>query len=86
MSGGKKLTLVVFGAIAVAVGMVAVGLAMYYRSGAYLADLSRVGADRGLPVGDDWVFEAVGPLDNQTFSLFIDHFDVNFRAITRHGF
>ena len=86
MSGGRKLTLVVFAAIAVAIGMVAVSLALYYKSGAYLADLSRVGADKPLPVGDDWAFEAVGPLEKQTFELFIDHFDVNFKAVTRSNF
>ncbi|MCL2038375.1 hypothetical protein FWG86_00500 [Candidatus Saccharibacteria bacterium] len=86
MSGGRRLTLVVFGAIAVGIGMVAVSLAIYYRSGAYLADSSRVGAERQLPVGDDWEFEAVGPLDKDTFSLFIDHFDVNFKAVIRHNF
>ena len=86
VSGGRKLTLVIFAAIVVAIGMVAVSLAMYYKSGAYLADSSRRGADRGLPVGDDWVFEAVGPLDKETFSLFINHFDINFNAVTRHSF
>jgi hypothetical protein len=86
ISGGRKLTLVVFAVIAVALGMVAVALAMYYKSGAYLVDSSRVGADRGLPVGDDWEFEAVGPLDKPTFELFMDHFDVNFKAVTRSNF
>jgi hypothetical protein len=86
VSGGRKLTLVVFGAIAVAVGMVAVSLAIYYKSGAYLADSSRKGADKALPVGDDWDFEAVGPLDKPTFELFVDHFDVNYKAVTRSNF
>jgi hypothetical protein len=86
MSGGRKLTIVVFGSILVAVIMVAVSLALYYKSGAYLVDSSRVGADKTLPVGDDWEFEAVGPLDKPTFSLFLDHFDVNFKAVTRANF
>lgn len=86
MSGGRKLTLVVLAAIVVAIGMVAVSLALYYKSGAYLADSSRVGADKTLPVGDDWKFESVGPLDKPEFELFMDHFDVNHKAVTRHNF
>jgi hypothetical protein len=86
MSGDKKLSLVVLGAIVVAVMMVVVGLVLYYRTGAYRADSSRVGADRPLPVGDNWEFEAVGPLDQRTFQVFVEHFDINLNAVRRHNF
>ncbi|MDR0980037.1 MAG: hypothetical protein LBM12_02720 [Candidatus Nomurabacteria bacterium] len=86
VSGGSKLVLTVMAAIAVAIGMVAVSLALYYHSGAYLADSSRVGAEKTLPVGDDWQFEAVGPLTGEEFELFINHFDTNFKAVKRASF
>ncbi|MCL2371441.1 hypothetical protein FWC63_01700 [Candidatus Saccharibacteria bacterium] len=86
MSGGKKLTLVVFGAIAVALVIVTVGIALYYHTGTYRVDPTRVGAGRPLPAGDNWEFEAVGPLNQQTFQLFLEHFDINFNAVRNHDF